>query len=358
MYTERHFLDTLPPHLLDLYLEKGWYRMGQTVFTCRFLIFASTLYSVLWVRLSIPEFTFSKSQRKLFRKLEKVYSWEFGTGSINAEKEAIYQRYRKHFKGRIAPSLAISLQDDGLHNIFDTWEVRIREKSSGRLVAYSFFDRGRTGLASILGVYEPSLAAHSLGYFTMLLEMQFGIDCGYSFYYPGYVAPGYPKFDYKLRLGPVSYYQEQHKTWVQGEPLSITPLPHQILYSKLKELQTLFSNASVRSKIFIYPPYEANILGYWVIDYLEYPLFLEIYFDTDFSHRLLVVYDHTMNKYRLLLCSDYEDLSSFFDNPARESIHQPKSEMRLLIKEAVLAQYGTADEVLKFVRDNNSTLKS
>ena len=39
---------------------------------------------------------------------------------------------------------------------------------------------------------------YSLGFYTMLLEIDFGIKSGAEYYYPGYVVPNYFKFDYKL----------------------------------------------------------------------------------------------------------------------------------------------------------------
>ena len=40
----------LSPAELDAYLAAGWYRIGQTLMTCRFLLFEGTLRSTVWTR--------------------------------------------------------------------------------------------------------------------------------------------------------------------------------------------------------------------------------------------------------------------------------------------------------------------
>lgn len=325
--------------------------MGQGVFTCKFLIFESRLYSAIWIRLFLPGFQFSKSQRKLFRKLEKQFTWEFAPLSINREKEALYQRYERQFSGRIAPSLASSLHDDGIHNIFNSWEVCIREQDSGKLVAYSVFDLGHDSLTSIVGIYDPDYAPYSLGYFSMLLEVFYGMENGYTFYYPGYVAPGYPKFDYKLRLGPVAYYADETGEWIDADPMAIQTLPHKAMEQALLQVQSLLKARYLNSTLRIYPPYEANILGYWVLDYLEYPTFL----DVSAPHRLnmneliTVVFNHTSKEYIVLACERYEDLSGFFEEPVRRTRIQSWVELDLLVKNQIIGICQSPEEVVDIV---------
>ena len=74
--------------------------------------------------------------------------------------------------------------------MFDTREVRVW--NGDRLVAFSWFDLGRESVQSLIGVYEPSMARQSLGFYTMLLEVQHALEQGLRFHYPGYVLPGDP----------------------------------------------------------------------------------------------------------------------------------------------------------------------
>ena len=44
-------IDSLNGEELDKYLERGWFRMGQTIFTTNFLKFNGLIYSVIWLRI-------------------------------------------------------------------------------------------------------------------------------------------------------------------------------------------------------------------------------------------------------------------------------------------------------------------
>ena len=44
MFTEKHVPDSITGEELDDYLDRGWYRMGQSIFTCHFLFFNDSLY--------------------------------------------------------------------------------------------------------------------------------------------------------------------------------------------------------------------------------------------------------------------------------------------------------------------------
>jgi arginine-tRNA-protein transferase len=43
MFADKHYPENLNLWELDQYLEKGWYRMGQVIFTTHFLFFGSNV---------------------------------------------------------------------------------------------------------------------------------------------------------------------------------------------------------------------------------------------------------------------------------------------------------------------------
>ena len=63
-------------------------------------------------------------------------------------------------------------------------------------------------------MYDPEYDRYSLGFYTMLLEIEYCMELGLKFYYPGYVVPGYSRFDYKLRIGDVDYFDLYSKEWL------------------------------------------------------------------------------------------------------------------------------------------------
>lgn len=349
MFTEKLYLDHLPPAVLDHYLAKGWYRMGQSMFTCRFLMFRGSLYPSVWIRLPLEGYSFGKRLRKIYNRNISRFRVVTRPGKIDMEKERLYQRYRKSFQGRLAPSLKVSLLDEGNANLFNTYETCIYD--GPELVGFSFFDLGKDSLASILGVYSPDYAKYSLGFFTMLLEISFGLENGFRFFYPGYVVPGYPKFDYKTRIGKVEFFDEQHNRWIPGDTYPFDDLPTVRMRKMLEEAAKLLLDQGANCRLVLYPPYEANLIGYWIMEYLEYPLILDCPISGSPS-RLILAFDTTKNLYRLFRCSVYDDLSDFFHGHILESQSDLPLQLELLIKEETLAESDSPREIARIIADH------
>lgn len=346
MFTEKLYLDHLPPAVLDHYLAKGWYRMGQSMFTCRFLMFRGNLYPSIWVRLPLEGYSFGKRLRKIYNRNISRFKVVTRPGKIDMEKERLYQRYRKNFQGRLAPSLKVSLLDEGNANLFNTYETCIYD--GAELIGFSFFDLGKDSIASILGVYHPDYGKYSLGFFTMLMEISFGLENGFKFFYPGYIVPGYPKFDYKTRIGQVEFFDERTNRWIPGETFSFDDLPTVQMRKKLEEVAERLTEWGVACKLALYPPYEANLIGYWIMDYLEYPLILDCPLPES-PVRLALAFDTTKSMYRLFRCSVYDDLSDFFHAHIAESQSDIPFQLELLIKEETLAESKSAEEIARIL---------
>src|SRR5204863_6789315 len=82
------------------------------------------------------------------------------------------------------------------HNIYDSYLVEIRD--NGKLIAAGIFDNGEKTIAGIMNFFHPAYKKYSLGKYLMLLKIDHAIEMGKLWYYPGYIARGYLKFDYKL----------------------------------------------------------------------------------------------------------------------------------------------------------------
>jgi len=207
-----------PPSLfgakLDAYLVKGWFRSGQYIYTVRTLNIDGTLYFPVRIRLPLKGYQFKKSLRKIWNK-NQCFKTVCRKAFISPEKEALYEKFITRFDSYISPTLIDSLQEGGHTTIYDTYEVAIYEGNN--LIAVSYFDLGHTSMASIMGVFDPAYSKYSLGIYTMLAEITFGKEKGFAYYYPGYVIPGYPKFDYKLRIGKVEFYDADEDVWAYKE---------------------------------------------------------------------------------------------------------------------------------------------
>lgn len=304
-YVDKNAPFVLSPESLDWYLSRGWYRMGGHIFTTHFLFFQEKPFSAIWIRQDLGTHQFSRSQRKLMRKNAKLFDVASGPRVIDAEREELYTRYAANFDGRLSPTISDSLEDYAVDpGIFNTWETTIRDKVSGKLVGVSYFDLGGTSAASILGIYDPLLSTFSLGYYTMLLEMEFCHDRGLEYYYPGYVVPGYQRFDYKLRLGASEYFDLRSEGWLPYNPEEISHNgPVESQRRVLGELAALLHpEGPAGTGLYVYPLFEAKLYDPNTDNYLAYPYFVPLGRDSD-NTLVLVAYDPSEEVFLVLHCS-------------------------------------------------------
>jgi arginine-tRNA-protein transferase len=187
----------IDPHELDQYLADGWFRMGQSVFTTNFLKFNHVFYSALWLRINLLEAEFPTTKSKL-QKLNSKFEVEIQPAQIKPIQETLFDKYRSHITFETSNSLEQLLFNNTQRDIFNAYEVNVYDKE--KLIATGFFDLGHDSGAGISCFYDPDYKKHSLGKYLMFLKMDFCIKRGLTFFYPGYFAPGYRLFDYKLDL--------------------------------------------------------------------------------------------------------------------------------------------------------------
>jgi arginyl-tRNA--protein-N-Asp/Glu arginylyltransferase len=194
-------LSRLPGDFLDYYLEQGYYRMGQNLFTCEFLPLDTGIYTTHWLRLAVARATYGPKQRHLFR-LNEQFGVAVQPFRITPEYTALYARYYQSIDFDANPSLADLLLEGSPHNIFDTSVLEVRD--GDRLIAAGVFDTGTDSIAGIVNFYDPAYRKHSLGKYLMLLKLEHARRHQLAYYYPGYLVHGYPKFDYKLFACPAA----------------------------------------------------------------------------------------------------------------------------------------------------------
>jgi arginine-tRNA-protein transferase len=78
--------------------------------------------------------------------------------------------------------------------MFEIWD-------GPRLIAVGVFDLGENSIAGILNFYDPDYKKFSLSKCLILKKMEFALNSGRDWYYPGYIGYKLPKFDYKLDPG-------------------------------------------------------------------------------------------------------------------------------------------------------------
>jgi arginine-tRNA-protein transferase len=152
---------------------------------------------VLPLRIRLSDFSFSKSQRRIFKKNQNLQT-VIRPIEITDEKENLFERHKRRFKSGVPASLYDFLSFDAAKTPCEALEVCVYKNE--KLLAASFFDVGAKAISGIYAVFEPEETSRSLGIFTMLLEIDFALANGKSFYYQGYAYEGNSFYDYKKRF--------------------------------------------------------------------------------------------------------------------------------------------------------------
>jgi leucyl-tRNA---protein transferase len=302
MFAQVHTPLSLTPGQLDDYLFRGWFRMGQNIFTTNFLNFKGQFYSALWLRIDLARYTTDSTEHRL-RKLNHRFKTGISKATVSADKEDLFSRYRESISFEASASLHQLLFGKASYNVYNTYEVTIHDGE--RLIACGIFDLGSSSAAGITSFYDPLYKKYSLGKFLIYLKMDYCRERGLDHFYPGYFVPGYSFFDYKLSIGKnaLEYLDFPSGHWLTIDNFSPLLTPIRIMQEKLVSLQMMMAQSRMESEILRYEFFEANLLPELKdVDLFDYPLFLHYpKLNTD-SHVIIIVYDIQDEQYHLLKC--------------------------------------------------------
>jgi len=299
MFAQVNCPEILQPEELDQYLTRGWFRMGQTIFTTNFLNFKSNFYSAIWLRIPLREFPQDKKQQDLFRK-NKAFRVEIRRASITPEKEALFSRYKKNLSFEASASLHTLLFGRVSRDIYNTHEISIYDNR--QLIATGFFDIGSVSAAGITSFYDPLYKKYSLGKYLIHLKIEYSKKNELQYFYPGYFVPGYPLFDYKLDIGrPVlQYFEFTSSQWKPIANFSRAFSPLQLMYDKLYALQNVLLRNGIECKILKYEFFDANLIPELEnIVLFDFPIFLSCH---KLSEETPIVFDIRDQQYHWIKC--------------------------------------------------------
>ncbi|CAN5422465.1 hypothetical protein BH09BAC3_BH09BAC3_06130 [soil metagenome] len=302
MFAQVHTPDQLLPSHLDAYLERGWFRMGQTIFTTNFLHVKEELFSTIWLRILLSEYKPDTKQEKLFKR-NASFQVEIASPLVDEEREKLYTAYKQSVPFRASDSLRQLLYsgkaDD--HSIYNTLEITVRH--DGRLIACGYFDIGEMSAQGIVSFYDPEYRKYSLGKYLIYLKIQYCKDLNLRYFYPGYFVPGNPYFDYKLDIGrPVLEFLElRSRSWLPISAFSEENIPMQVMYNKLVEVHSMLLTAGIDSHVLKYEFFDVNLMPELRDNGLfDFPVFLFIGNNTGETTDPCLIYDVRDDKYHLL----------------------------------------------------------
>ncbi|WP_116126517.1 hypothetical protein [Lewinella sp. IMCC34183] len=292
----------LEPENLDAFLERGWRPTGQSIYTSDYLrTDDDELHGCLQIRLPLTDFTFKRRHRKLLRRNGRRFRVTHErAGTPDEELLHVNRLYMREHPDKTREDLEYNVYNEDGQQVLGTHLLRVYEGE--RLVAFSYFDVGRRVMYTKAGIYDPAYASASLGLYTMLLEVELGLERDFTYYYPGYYSPTFPAFDYKLRLGPMEYRDIASGEW-RVHPEAPDPAPADPLVINrqyLNEARLALATVGVRSQFREYPSFtgrfrpvqqgENVMLDAPQLLLIGRPLPLEFYF--------VLTYDNEGQRYR------------------------------------------------------------
>ncbi len=223
--------------LLDRYLASGWYRMGSRMFTCRYNFYPTGFLTTVWTRLPLAGHEFPKRVAKGMRRNDARFTHRIHPAQATDAEEAVFAAYRTSKDYDLHNSAAYYLRHDP-DVPFDTYQVSVFDE--GKLVAFSYFDRGAAAVQSVCGYYDPRYASHSLGLYTMTLEIGQAKAWGMAYHYAGYLVPGNEAFEYKRKVGALEAFDDVARTWYPLAEMDSAELPDALQRSALLEYDGLY----------------------------------------------------------------------------------------------------------------------
>jgi leucyl-tRNA---protein transferase len=311
MFAEMRSPQQIAPEELDDYLAAGWFRMRQSIFTTHFLCFQQQFYSAIWLRTRLAD-GIADSTYKQLQKRNSHFTVQVQTASLTRQHELLYKQYKQGITFQTSDNLQQLLYGYEIHNRFQTLEINIYD--GDRLIAAGYFDTGRVSAAGIVSFYHPQYKKYSLGKYLIYQKMEYCHQQRIQYFYPGYVAPGYAVFDYKLSIGraAMQYYNLADGTWQPYTPAAMALTPLQQMHQKLTLLQNTVVADRQPTSLLYYRYFDAALDPYF-IDYslLQFPVFLYQHHITEAGLYRLVVYDVSSQQYQLLSCSSISQMDYF-----------------------------------------------
>lgn len=295
---------------LDEYLARGWRPLGQRIYTADFIqLELGEIFSVVPTRLPLTSHLWRKRQRKLLRKNNQTFRIEIRSAEITQEKRRVNEQYLLENPTKSLEELQIHTEFDG-RKIFNTLECAVYKEDE--LVAFSFFDVGQNSAYSKAGIYHPAYKDYSLGTYTMLLEIEWCKENGLQYYYPGYISPDIPLFDYKTKIGEVEFWSLQFRKWLPFTSFDNTKHgPLTLILDHTEELQKELEVLDYRVPMYQYVFFEMQMMQKGIYKLLEQPFLLLLHCPSP-QKCWVAVYNIDLAAYECWGC-DFNRMITFFE---------------------------------------------
>ncbi len=204
----------VPAEMMDRLWAAGWRHQGIVFYRYSETEMGAEHHYITPLRIDVPEFRLSKSQRRVLRRNEDVVS-EFVVAEFDDEIHAMFTRHCERFTDNVPESLNNFFS----HSPGDTPCVCLAQRVTfqGRLIAVSFMDVGDKAASSVYAIFDPDFADRSLGTYTMLKELEYAQQHALRWLYHGYATQAPSHYDYKKAFSAVESFDWETGLWTRME---------------------------------------------------------------------------------------------------------------------------------------------
>lgn len=292
-------LHNYAPKLMDKLLSLGYFRSGKSMFHSPVTFIEGIPNSTIRTRLTLNNHILGKSSRKLLARNNRKFTHELVPLELTKEIKDLYAIYKQEcFKGSLNGELSEWLEGSKDNQIFNTRICKIYD--GDKLVGASFVDLGHESMASIMGIYHPDYKKCSLGIYSMLVEVEYAKEKGLAYYYPGYILSASARFEYKKKVGNLSYKSFNSMKWRPLEELDSKNYFVEKSLAKLEKAKHCLKELDIDAELFAYPlftwstyPVDASLL--------EQYFFLRIKVDLFDTLHIIIIYDIMQEGYVIKL---------------------------------------------------------
>lgn len=207
-------------------LSRGWRRFGRTLFrpvcaTCR---------ACRSVRVRLPEFTPSKSQRRTLKNNPGVEIVVSRPG-LTDEHIDLYNRYHMDMHMRRQWPVRSTTPEEYFGSFLDgkfSFSREFQYRKDGRLIGLGLVDMTSNVMSSIYFFHDPAWRDNAPGTFSILSEIAEGQKSGKAWLYLGYYIRDCQSMNYKNRFHPHEFLEsyppdDQEPRWCPPESASSAP---------------------------------------------------------------------------------------------------------------------------------------
>lgn len=166
------------------------------------------------VRLLVPEFAFSRSQRRILKRNDDL-SRDLVEAEATVEQFDLLRRYlnSRHPEGGMAGmgwlDYVAMIEDTAVRTHLIEYRTASMDGGPGQLVGVCLTDLLSDGLSMVYSFYDPAFDERSLGRFAILDHVRQAATVQLPFVYLGYWVRGSRKMDYKADFRPMEQLTRQ-----------------------------------------------------------------------------------------------------------------------------------------------------